>query len=59
MEVVSILCGVGVCLGWYYSGKNWIVNDIVCMCMIIGFIKILKFTSLKMATITFVATMVI
>jgi hypothetical protein len=57
MEVVSVCCGAGVCTGWWFSGRNMIVNDIVCCCMIVGFIKILKFTSLRVAGFSFLVTM--
>lgn len=59
LEVVSLMVGTGVLIGWFYSEQNMIANDIVCCCMIVGFIKILKFTSLKIAAIAFVATIVI
>lgn len=46
-------------LGWWFSNKNWIVNDIVSVCMIVACIKILKFTSLQMAVICFLITMTV
>jgi|JI10StandDraft_1071094.scaffolds.fasta_scaffold1586300_1 hypothetical protein len=50
------MVGTGVVLAWFYSNKNMVLNDAICFCMIVGFIKILKFTSLKMAGLTFLAT---
>jgi len=57
MELISVFVGIGLTFGWFFSGNNFIVNDIICCCMIIGFIKILKFTSLQTAGICFLITM--
>ena len=51
--------GLGVCFGWWFSNKNYIVNDIVAICMIVAGVKILKFTSLRMAIISFCVTITI
>jgi len=59
MELISLVVGLGLTLGWFFSGKNMIVNDIICCCMIVGFIKILKFTSLQTAGICFLITMAV
>jgi len=53
------LVGIGLTIGWYFSGKNMILNDMVCCCMIVGFIKILKFTSLKITGLCFLITMAV
>lgn len=53
------MIGTGVVIGWFFSEKNMILNDIVCLCMIVAFIKILKFTSLKIAGLAFLVTIVI
>ena len=45
--------GIGTAIGWWFSDSNMIVNDIICLCLIISLIKILKFTSLKLAGLTF------
>lgn len=36
-----------------------ILNDVICLCMIVAFIKILKFTSLKIAGLSFLITIAI
>lgn len=59
MEVISLLIGIGLLVGWKYSQNNMIINDIVCLCIVVGLIKILKFTSLKIAALTFLSTIVI
>jgi hypothetical protein len=53
------LVGIALTLGWFFSHKNIILNDIVCCCMIVGFIKILKFTSLKITGLCFLVTMAV
>lgn len=59
MDGISLLVGLGVCLGWWFSNNNWIVNDVVALCMTVAFIKVLKFTSLKMAIISFASTITV
>lgn len=59
MEGISLLIGIGVCFGWWYSGKNWIINDIISVCMIVAGIKILKFTSMRIAVICYCATILL
>jgi hypothetical protein len=49
LDVLSVFIGVGVALGYYFSYKNWIINDVLCTCIIIAAIKIMKFTNLKIA----------
>ena len=59
LEIISLIVGILVTLGWWFSEQNMIVNDIVCLCMVVGFIKILKFTSLKNACIGFVGIILV
>jgi len=44
-------------VGWWYSDNNIIINDVICICVIVACIKILKFTSLLAATLGFAITM--
>jgi len=53
MEVVSLLCGAGLSVGWYYSDRNILLNDALAICITVAVIKILKFTSLKIAGFAF------
>ena len=59
MEGISLLVGLGVCFGWWFSSKNWIVNDIVAVCMIVTSIKLLKFVSMRIGLICFCITSVV
>ena len=40
-------------MGWWFSDSNIILNDIICICICVACIKVLKFTSLLNATIGF------
>lgn len=53
LDLFSLVISIGVCVGWWLSSKNWIMNDIIAVSMIIAAIKVLKFTSLKQALICF------
>ena len=59
LEVISLIVGTGTVVGWWFSENNMIVNDIICICMTVAFIKILKFTSLQIAGLAFLITMTI
>jgi hypothetical protein len=59
MEVISLTVGALGVVGWWFSNDNMIVTDLLCLCITVGFIKILKFTSLKLAGAAFVATIVV
>lgn len=59
MELLSLSVGVLASVGWYFSNDNMIVNDALCLCIIVSAIKILKFTSLKMAGFTFLVVIVV
>ena len=59
MEVISLCVGLGVAVGWWLSDRNWIVNDVVAVCMIVAGIKFFKFTSLKNAFISFAMTITV
>jgi hypothetical protein len=34
---------------WWFTSKNWIVSDLISICIIWTLIKIFKYTSLKVA----------
>lgn len=49
MDVISLFIGIGVALGYYFSDKNWIINDVLCVSIMIAAIKIMKYTNLKIS----------
>ena len=59
MEIISLLIGLGCTIGWYFSGKNWLVNDLLAVCMIVASIKIFKITSFKLAIIGFSSVLLV
>lgn len=44
-------------MGWWFSDNNIILSDIICLCVVVSCIKVLKFTSLYVATLGFAITM--
>ena len=59
LEGLSIAVGVGLLIGWWFSDRNIILNDIVAGCMVVGLVKILKFTSLKLAGLSYFSLLAI
>ena len=53
---MSLSIGALASVGWWFSDYNMIVNDAICLCITVAAIKILKFTSLKMAGLAFLVT---
>ncbi len=53
---MSLTIGTIFTLAWYFSEYNIILNNILSICICIGLIKILKFTNLKMAGLSFLVT---
>ena len=54
MEMMSLVIGTGTTIAWWYSMANIILNDLLCVCISIACIKILKFTSLKIPLLSFI-----
>lgn len=59
LEAVSVVLGVGLTVGWWFSENNLVMNDIVAGCIVVGLVKILKFTSLKLAGLSYFSLLVI
>lgn len=51
------MCGVMV--SWWFVQDNILINDLISLCMVIGFVKILTFRSLKMAGLAILVSTVI
>mgnify|MGYP000844666936 FL=1 len=58
MDMVGFACGLGVLFGWWYSHKNWILSDVISVCMVVSFIKIFKFVSFKIALLSYFLVLV-
>ena len=54
MDILGFVIGVGVEIGWWFSGYSWIISDIIFTCMMIATIKLFKFWSLRVALFCFV-----
>jgi hypothetical protein len=54
MDIFGLILGLGIVAGWIFSGKNWIISDIIEIAMFTAAIKIFKFDSLKIALIAYI-----
>ena len=54
--MISLLTGVGVCCAWWFTNKNFLLNDLIFTCFIVAGLKILKFISFKISIISFIAS---
>jgi len=52
-DAVSFLIALGFLLSWILTDKNWILSDVISLCIMIGAIKIFKITSFKKALILY------
>ena len=59
MDIIGFFVGLGILLGWWFSNRNWIISDVITICIWVGTIKLFKFTSFKIATLTFTFTIVL
>ncbi len=59
IDILSLFISVGIAVGYGFSGKNWILNDVLCLCLVIASIKIFKFTNLKIALVGLICTLAI
>lgn len=59
MDVLSLVISIGVCFAWWFSQKNWILNDILSIAIFVAAVKFLKFVSLKQAVICFSITIAV
>lgn len=57
MDCIGIGLGVCILASWFILDKNWIVGNFIYCFIFVATLKLVKFGSLKMATITFVVTM--
>ena len=47
MDLFSLAVGGALTGGWWATRFNWIFNDVLAVCICIGLIKLLKFSSFK------------
>ena len=53
MDIIGLGLGLGLVLGWYFSGKNWIISNIIYIMIFLALVKIIKFGSLRMAALAY------
>ena len=57
--MVSLACGYVATFIWWFTHKNWIMSDILTTCIVISTIKVFKFTSLKLALVSYVLLLIL
>lgn len=57
MDLISMAVSLSICCAWFFSGQNYLLSDVIDVCIIIAGIKFFKFTSLKSALICLIATL--
>lgn len=46
-------------IGWWFSNNNMICCDCICICMAIAFVKVFKFSSLKVGGLAILVTSIV
>lgn len=54
MDVIGLLIGLALSFGWWFSNKNWIINDVIALCITIALVKAFKFVSFRIGFISYV-----
>jgi hypothetical protein len=54
MDLIGVAIGLALCFGWWFSGKNWILNDIIALCITVVLIKTFKFVSFKIGFVSYI-----
>ena len=57
MDILGLLIAIGSGFAWFFTSKNWIISDLICIAIVISVVKVFKFTNLKYATIMVAATL--
>ena len=56
MDMIGLLLGIGLTTAWWLTSKNYIISDVIDICILVAIIKLIKFTSLKNAVILYITT---
>ena len=48
-EILSVLIGVGLACGWWFTELIWPLNNVISICIMTMAIKLIKFTSMQWA----------
>lgn len=59
IEVISLFIGIFFTSAWWFTDKNWILNDLLSCCIIVTSVQFLKFTSLRMTTHYFASILLV
>lgn len=50
IELISLFVGLVFTSAWWFTDKNWILNDIISCCIIVACVMYFKFISLRMTS---------
>lgn len=59
MDIISMVVSLAICCAWFFSNQNYLLSDVIAVCMMIAAIKFFKFTSLKSALVCLIATLTV
>lgn len=59
IDIVSLFVGILCTSAWWFTEKNWILNDVLSCCIIIASVQFFKFTSLRMTTHYFAGILIV
>lgn len=54
MDIIGVLLSIPVAVAWWLLDKNWIITDLISICIIISVIKVFKFVSFKIALVAYI-----
>jgi hypothetical protein len=57
IDVISLLVGLALTMAWWFTHKNWLISDILSICIVVSMIKVFKYTSLKIALLSYLVNL--
>lgn len=56
MDMIGLVLGIGLTTAWWLTQKNFLISDAIDLCILVALIKLIKFTSLKIAVVLYLTT---
>lgn len=57
--MIGAAISLSIMLGWWLSPRNWILNDLISICLIVSCMKVFKFVAFKTALLAYVCVTVV
>lgn len=54
--MIGLVLGIGLTTAWWLTEKNFLLSDAIDLCILVALIKLIKFTSLKIAVVLYLST---